>query len=99
MKDLFTPVTRDERQEESVKKWIKSKGRGTIVACTGYGKTRVATIIIGKLISKYPSIKVLVVVPNSTLQEQWSGILDSLGYGLNVEVGIINSMAKNGYVS
>ena len=50
MKDLFTPVTRDERQEESVKKWIKSKGRGTIVACTGYGKTRVATIIIGKLI-------------------------------------------------
>lgn len=97
MKDLFTPVTRDKRQEESVKKWIKSKGRGTIVACTGYGKTRVATIIIGKLISKYPSIKVLVVVPNSTLQEQWSGILDSLGYGLNVEVGIINSMAKNGY--
>ena len=97
MKDLFTPVTRDERQEESVKKWIKSKGRGTIVACTGYGKTRCATIIIGKLISKYPSIRVLVVVPNSTLQEQWSGILDSLGYGLNVEVGIINSMAKNGY--
>ena len=37
MKDLFTPVTRDERQEESVKKWIKSKGKGTIVACTGYG--------------------------------------------------------------
>lgn len=35
MKDLFTPITRDERQEESVRKWIKSKGKGTIVACTG----------------------------------------------------------------
>lgn len=35
MKDLFTPVTRDERQEESMRKWIMSKGRGSIVACTG----------------------------------------------------------------
>lgn len=95
IKDLFTPVTRDERQEESVRKWIKAKGRGTIVGCTGYGKTRCATIIIGKLIAKYPSIRVLVVVPNSTLQEQWIGILDSLGYSLNVRVGIINSIAKN----
>ena len=95
--ELFKPLTRTERQKESLRYWIKAKCVGSIVATTGYGKTRVATIIIGKLISKYPSIRVLVVVPNSTLQEQWSGILDSLGYGLNVEVGIINSMAKNGY--
>ena len=63
-----------------------------------YGKTRVATIIIGKLIAKRPDSRILVVVPNSTLQEQWSGIIDNLGYGLNVEIGIINSMAKHGYV-
>jgi hypothetical protein len=37
MIDLFTPITRDERQKESVNKWLKSKGKGTIVACTGYG--------------------------------------------------------------
>jgi len=35
MKDLFAPVTRDERQEESMKKWLQAKGRGTIIACTG----------------------------------------------------------------
>lgn len=37
MNDLFTPVSRDERQEECVKAWLKNKGRGTIEACTGFG--------------------------------------------------------------
>jgi superfamily II DNA or RNA helicase len=37
MRDLFTPLTRDERQEESVKNWLKVKGKGTIVAATGVG--------------------------------------------------------------
>ena len=35
MKDLFTPLTRDERQEESLRKWLQSKGKGTIIAFTG----------------------------------------------------------------
>ena len=35
MKNLFTPLTRDERQEESLRKWLQSKGKGTIIACTG----------------------------------------------------------------
>ena len=35
MRDMFAPVTRDERQAESVQKWLSSKGKGTIVACTG----------------------------------------------------------------
>lgn len=34
---LFKTVTRDERQEESRLNWIKSKCKGTIEACTGYG--------------------------------------------------------------
>lgn len=37
MKDLFTPLTRDERQDEAVKKWIQNKGKATIVAATGVG--------------------------------------------------------------
>ena len=27
MKDLFTPLTRDERQEESLKAWLQNKGK------------------------------------------------------------------------
>lgn len=30
-------MTRTERQRESVKRWIGSKGKGTIVGATGYG--------------------------------------------------------------
>lgn len=97
MKDLFTPLTRDERQEESMRKWLQSKGCGTIVACTGYGKTRVATNCIKKVLSKYPTIRVLVVVPTDTLQKQWKAILDDNGLGLNTTVQIINSAAKNGF--
>lgn len=98
MRDLFTPVTRDERQDESMKKWLQSKGRGTIIACTGYGKTRVATNTITKLLTKYPRLKILVVVPTDTLKNQWISILDELGLGLNTEVQVINTTAKYGYV-
>ena len=35
MKDLFTPLTRDERQEESLKAWLRIKGKGCIEGCTG----------------------------------------------------------------
>lgn len=37
MRDLFTPLTRDERQDESVRKWLQNKGKGTVVAATGVG--------------------------------------------------------------
>lgn len=37
MKDLFQQVSRDERQQECVEKWIKAKCRGAIEACTGFG--------------------------------------------------------------
>ena len=35
LNDLIPPVTRDERQHESVTKWLKAKGHGTVVAGTG----------------------------------------------------------------
>lgn len=94
MKDLFTPLTRDERQEESLRKWLLSKGKGTIEGCTGYGKTRVALNAIKRLLSKYPKIRVLVVVPTDLLRLQWLDHIDSNGLGLNVEVAIINTAAK-----
>lgn len=36
MKDLFTPLTRDERQAESLNAWLRNKGRGCVEGCTGY---------------------------------------------------------------
>ena len=94
---LSNPVSRDERQKECIEKWVKNKGKGTVVGCTGFGKTKVATNLISKLLSKYPSMRILVVVPSSALEEQWKANTDSLGYGMNVEIKIINTVVRNGY--
>lgn len=97
MRDLFSPISRDERQEEAVRKWLQSKGHGTIVACTGFGKTNCSFILINKLLNKYPSVQVLVVVPTEILKNQWIEQIDFRGLGLNVHVSVINSIAKHGY--
>ena len=94
MTNLFTPLTRDERQEESLKKWIKSGGHGTIEACTGYGKTRVGLNIINRILKKYPKTEILVVVPTDLLKIQWLEHINNNGLGLNVKVSVINTAAK-----
>ena len=33
----MSKTSRDLRQEQSVSKWIKAKGKGVIVGATGYG--------------------------------------------------------------
>lgn len=87
--------TRDERQEEARVRWIKSKCRGTIVASTGFGKTRVAINCIKSVLNKYPSMKVLIVVPTIGLKEQWTSLLDINGLSLNCSVEVINSASKH----
>ncbi len=64
-------MTRTERQQVSVKRWLASKGKGTIVGATGYGKTRCALMAIKALLKKYPQFRILVVVPTDALQKQW----------------------------
>lgn len=59
-----------------------------------FGKTRVGTNLIGKLLKQYPNFRIIVVVPTTTLKEQWEEILDNLGYGLNCEVFVINTAIK-----
>lgn len=96
MKDLFTPLTRDERQDESVRKWLQNKGKGCLECATGYGKSRCALIIIKKLLSKYPQLKILIVVPTELLKNQWLEHVENNQLQLNVDVQIINTVAKNG---
>lgn len=91
MADLFGFVTRDERQAQCLQAWKAYKGKGTVEACTGFGKTRIGTNLITKLVEKHPKLRVLVVVPTITLKEQWTSILDGLGLALNCEVVVINT--------
>ena len=90
-------MTRTERQQEAVKKWIGNKGKGTIVACTGFGKTRMAIMSLKTVLKKYPDIRVLVVVPTDTLKKQWISVLNEQGIVFNVEVQIINTVIKHSW--
>ena len=88
-------MTRTERQQAAVKRWLASKGRGTIVAGTGFGKTRCALMAIKALLKKYPLFRILVVVPTDALQKQWLENINEWGFQLSVEVVIINTCINN----
>jgi superfamily II DNA or RNA helicase len=49
-------------------------------------------MILSKLITKKPDLKVLIVVPTTNLKEQWSEQIDDLGYSLNCEIQVINTV-------
>ena len=88
-------MTRSERQEEGIQKWISSKCRGTLQWATGVGKTRASILAITKFLGKNPGKKVVVIVPSDYLKEQWTKILIENGFFMNVDVKIINTAIKN----
>lgn len=94
MKILTLKTTRDEKQLECVKAWVNSKGRASIIAATGFGKTRIAIMGIKLLLNKNPALKVIVVVPTEPLQIQWTGLLKKIDGLKHCEVLIINSAVK-----
>lgn len=87
--DLFTPVSRDSRQNEAVNKWLKAKGRATIVGCTGFGKTFVAIKAIKLLRTKYPDLSVLILVPTTALKQQWIDTLTEHDLIFNIDVQVM----------
>jgi len=88
-------MTRTERQQEAIKRWIANKGKGTVEGCTGFGKTRVGLMTIKALLKKYPQFRVLVVVPTTALKDQWQIQLDEWGFSFNSEVQVINTIIKH----
>lgn len=97
MRDLFTPLTRDERQDESVHKWLQAKGRATVVAATGVGKTRIAIKCIQKVRSKYPTTSILILVPTELLKNQWIEELDKWELNINIKVQVMMGASKREY--
>lgn len=85
-------MTRTERQQESIKRWVAAKGKGTVEAATGVGKTRIALMTIKALLKKHPHIRILVVVPTTLLKNQWQQQIDEWGFSFNAEVHVVNSV-------
>ena len=90
-------MTRTERQQEAVRKWVNAKGRGSIEAATGFGKTRVGLTAIQAVLKKYPSLRILVVVPTTLLKNQWQEQIDEWGFSFNAEVQVINTVIKHNW--
>lgn len=86
-------MTRDERQQEVIENWRKVK-RGTLLAATGTGKTRIALMLIKQLAEKNPNLKCLVTVPTEPLQKQWTLQLIEWELIQYVDVMIINTAVK-----
>lgn len=88
-------MTRTERQQEAIKSWIKSRGKGTLIMPTGTGKTFTSIMAIKALRKKTPDLRVLVVVPTTALKEQWIEKLTENDIVFGVEVQVINTIIKH----
>ena len=87
-------VTRDERQKICLKKWLKFGGAATVVAATGFGKTRIALNLIEAFVKRNEDSSALIVVPTDVLKNQWIEKLDERSLIGNARVEIINSVIK-----
>lgn len=64
-------MTRSDRQDQAVQKWVEAKLKGTIVASVGFGKTRLGMLAINRFLAKNKTKKVIIVVPSDPIKQQW----------------------------
>lgn len=90
-------MNRDERQEICINKWKENKGRGIMLLCTGFGKTRTALKICERLVKQKKDAKIIVIVPSDNLRTQW--LLNAAEFGLhfNVMVDTVQSLVTKEY--
>ena len=83
-------MDKTERQEISCNKWRDAKGKGTLNLIMRFGKTRVAAMIVGKLVKANPNRTIMAIAPNAETtknlvnnltefcdKEQWINIMSS----------------------
>lgn len=87
-------ITRTERQKACLKRWIQAGGNATVVAATGFGKTRMAISLIEAFVKRNENSSSLVIVPTQILKDQWIDQLEERGLESNARVEIINSAIK-----
>lgn len=63
--------TKDTEQKKAINAWAKRKFTGTIIAGTGFGKSRCGVIAAGKTLDAADSARAIVLVPTTQLQAQF----------------------------
>lgn len=93
---MFDPnSSRSKRQKECVDNWVKSKCVGTIVAATGFGKTRIGLQAIQRFQNKNANKKVIIVVPSDAIKIQWDKELQD--NNIKAEVHTMYDVSRNQY--
>jgi superfamily II DNA or RNA helicase len=87
--------SRTERQLGIVQKFADNKGRGTLLAATGFGKTFTAIMVIIRLIRARANGSVIIVVPTINLKNQWKKELNKNKVNKNCDVIVINTAYKS----
>ena len=85
-------MTRDERQDLVIDKWKAAGCRSTVVANTGFGKTRTALKAMQRVLNKAPTAIIVVIVPTKILKDQWIKQLNE--WNIPATVMVINTAAK-----
>ena len=86
---------RTNRQLECVQKWVDNKKRGTILAATGFGKTRVGLQAIKRFQAKFPEHLIIVAVPSDAIKIQWEKELSN--WNLKAEVKTYYDTSRHKY--
>lgn len=75
------------RQEQFIENWGNNKGVGTLEAVTAFGKTYTTILIMKRMLLKIPSRTFIIVVPTTSLKDQWESIL--LSEGINSRTALV----------
>ena len=71
---------KDEEQKKAINEWARSGFVGSIIAGTGFGKSRCGVIAAGKTLDNTEDGRAIVIVPTNQLQEQFKQEFIKWGY-------------------
>ena len=71
---------KDQEQKKAINAWAKTGFKGSVVAGTGFGKSRVGVLAIGETLKRNPNTNGIVLVPTIQLQEQFKDEFHKWGY-------------------
>lgn len=76
------PKTRDIAQRHALNSWARQGFKGSIIAATGFGKSRVAVLAIGHSLDELEddTARCAVLVPTTQLQEQFPNEFEKWGF-------------------
>ena len=82
--EVFTRLnmikSKDIQQKKALNAWAQAKFKGSVIAGTGFGKSRVGVIAIGQTLRRDETASGLVLVPTTQLQDQFTDEFHKWGY-------------------